>query len=152
MQWFSLGKYESLRKNEDVIEIIVNNLIYSSISNNWSEKFLKATCNIFMYLINNWYLWYVKLVNVYKRLPIQKWSKDVPYRNSLKETKKSNYLNLFSKYVRYSYFLIRFLLKYQHNKWIKNIFLKSWYHRYQNHGRYKIVIKKEKQDHVAVKS
>ena len=42
----------------------------------------------------------------------------------------------FCDYIRYSHFLIRFLMKYQHNKWIIKFFLKRWYHDYRNYSIY----------------
>ena len=70
----------------------------------------------------------------------------------MEETEKPYHLNFFIEYVRNSYFLIRFLLNYRRNKCIINTFLNRWYHTYQNHISYRIVTKKEEQNHVAVKS
>ena len=84
---------------------------------------MEAKCNTFINIINNRYPWYVELVYVYKSFAhpeIEERCRLI--KVFLTKQKNPNHLNLFSEYVRCSYFLIKFLLNYQCNKWLINFF------------------------------
>ena len=79
-----------------------------------------------MYLVNNRYLWYVEWnynAIVSAIILFNWWHYEISFTSKCRFhslTKITQYS--FSEYVRYSQFLIRFLLKYYRTKWIINIF------------------------------